>query len=314
MRHVYTDLVGTAGLELDPHVGMRTKPLEHPIVAHGRLAAIHHRHALTLLPVAADGCINGSASGNHTHHDGLVDAADGASLELFDQLGLRLESLGHHHQAGGVLVQAMHDTGTRNVDQIGYAVQQCIEQGTVLMAGRRMHHQPRRLVQHQDLLILVDDVQIDVLRHPFALRLLFGLEHQTTAAVNGIARPQALAVDLQTAVLDPAGQARSGVLGKQLRGDLIQALSAHFIGHVCTELDGVLGDRMHAWLRRGGGFGFSRTLVVKYGVFAPAGSGAHIITGRSRPRQAAVTGTHRHASETPAVDRHPRSHRRLLLQ
>src|SRR5690606_4248264 len=46
-------------------------------------------------------------------------------------------------------------------------------------------------------------------------------------------------------------------------------------------------------LGNGGGaaFGFGCALVVKYGVFAPAISGALIITGRSGPRQAAVTGT-----------------------
>lgn len=46
-------------------------------------------------------------------------------------------------------------------------------------------------------------------------------------------------------------------------------------------------------LGNGGGaaFGFGHALVVKYGVFAPGVPGALIITGRSGPRQAAVTGT-----------------------
>ena len=43
-------------------------------------------------------------------------------------------------------------------------VQQGVDQRVLLVAGRRMHHQPRRLVQHQQGIVLVQDVQRHLLR------------------------------------------------------------------------------------------------------------------------------------------------------
>ena len=44
----------------------------------------------------------------------------------------------------------------------GAMVEQGVDQGVFFVAGGRMHHQPRRLVQHQQGFVLVEDVE----RHP----------------------------------------------------------------------------------------------------------------------------------------------------
>src|SRR5690606_41635054 len=94
---------------------------------------------------------------DHADDDGFIDAADTARLQLLDQTRLRLQCLGHHHQAGGVLVQPMHDTSARHVDQVGHVMQQGIEQRAIRMARSRMYHQPCGFVQYQDVFILEDD-------------------------------------------------------------------------------------------------------------------------------------------------------------
>ncbi len=105
-------------------------------------------------------------------------------------------------------------------------MQQRVEQRAVGMPGRRMHHQPGRLVDHQNLVVFIDDVERNVLRHPFALRLLFGaqLEHRT--GMHGVAGAQHGAIHRQQTILDPGREARTRVFGEELRRDLIETLPA----------------------------------------------------------------------------------------
>lgn len=289
--HVHADLVRAAGLQLDPGVGVGAEPLQHAVVADGLLATGHHAHALALLGAAADGRVDLATGGDHTDDDGLIDAADGPGLQLGDQLGVGLEGLGHHHQAGGVLVEAMHDAGPGHVGQVGGMVQQGVEQGAVHVAGRRVHHQAGGLVQHQQVVVLVDDVQLDVLGHPLTLGLQFGIERQHGTAIDGVAGAEHLAVHGESPFLDPGGQAGAGVFVEELCGNLVQALPAQIGRHLGTQLDGLFIGRGHARKRRGAAFGFGHALVVKYGVFVLGKPRAPIITGRLRPRQRTVTGT-----------------------
>lgn len=251
--HVHTDLVGPAGFQLDPHMGVGTETLEHAIMADRLLAALHYRHALALLAVTTDGGVDLATGGDDPDHDAFIDPADAAALQLCDQLCLRLDGLGHHHQAGGVLVQAMDDAGTRHIDNVRYVVQQGVEQRAVGMASSRVHHQARRLVDHQDVIVFIDDVQGDVLGDPFSLGLLFGSQFKNGTAVDDVARTDHRPIHSQAAVLDPGGKARARVLGKELCGDLIEALAAQFGRHLCAKFYFIgharTGRRHSLWFR-----------------------------------------------------------------
>ena len=48
----------------------------------------------------------------------------------------------------------------------GVAVQQGVEHGAVRRTGARVNHQAGRFVDHQDVFIFIDDVQLDVLGIP----------------------------------------------------------------------------------------------------------------------------------------------------
>lgn len=251
--HVYTDLVGPAGFQLDPHVGVRAEAFQYTVVADRWLAAFGHRHALTLPAVTTDRRIDLAACGHHTDHDAFIDAADTATLQLGNQLGLRLNGLGHHHQTGGVLVQAVDDAGTRDIDDVRYVVQQCVEQGAIGVASSRVDHKPSGLVDHQDVVVFIDDIQLDVLGHPLALGFLLGVERQQRTAVDDIARTQDSAIHRQAPLLDPGGQARARVLSEQLGGDLVEALPAQFGRHLCAKLNDLgharISGRHSLWFR-----------------------------------------------------------------
>ncbi len=287
MSHVHADLVGTAGFQLHPHMGVRAEALEHTVVADRRLAAVGDCHALAHAAVAADGRVDLATGSHHTNHDAFINAADRALLQLVDQVGLRLQGLGHHHQAGGVLVQAVHDAGARHVDDVGHMVQQRVQQGAAGMPGSRVHNQAGRLVDHQDLVVFIDDVQRDVLGLPLALGLLLGLQGQHGATMDGVTRAQDRAIDRQAAFFDPGSQPRARILVEQLGGDLVEALTAQFGRDLCAKLN----DLGHARFGGRTAFGFGCELVVKYGFFCPGvGRGAHH-NRTAPPKTAAVKGT-----------------------
>ncbi len=287
MGHVHTNLVGTAGFQLDPHVSVGAEALEHTVVADRRLAAVGYRHALAHAAVATDRGVDLAAGGHHTNHDALIDAADLAALHLLDQPGLRLQGLGHHHQTGGVLVQTVDDTGARHVDDVWHVVQQGIEQGTAGMAGGRVHNQPGRLVDHHDMVVFVDDIQLDVFCDPLALGLLFGLQDKHRATIDGVSRAHDGTIDRQAALFDPRSKPRTRVLGEQLGGDLVEALTAQIGRYLCAKLN----DLGHARFGGRTAFGFGCELVVKYGFFCPGvGRGAHH-NRTAPPKTAAVKGT-----------------------
>ncbi|GAB3369930.1 hypothetical protein GCM10027514_02460 [Azotobacter armeniacus] len=86
----------------------------------------------------------------------------------------------------------------------------------------------------------MDDVQLDGLRDPFTLRLLFGIQLEQGAAMHDVTGAQHGAVHGQAPVLDPGGQARARMLGEKLCGDLVKALAAQLEGDFGAKSDGLI--------------------------------------------------------------------------
>ena len=80
--------------------------------------------------------------------------------------------LGRHHQPGGVLVEPVHDAGAADAADAGQACaamgDQRVDQRAGLVAGGGMHDQALRLVDDDDVVVLVDDIERD--SFPFGLR------------------------------------------------------------------------------------------------------------------------------------------------
>ncbi|MNZ71118.1 hypothetical protein D3C78_894730 [compost metagenome] len=166
VSHVDTDLVGTTGFQTQTQTGVATELLVHPVVGHGRTAIGHHSHVGTLGRVTADGGIHGTACGHVTYGDGFVLTGDLTRLQRLHQMGLGRDRLGNHHQASGVFIQTVHYAGTGHLGDAGVAVQQGVQYGAVRRAGARVDHQTGRLVDHQNVFIFIDDVEVDVLGIP----------------------------------------------------------------------------------------------------------------------------------------------------
>jgi len=195
-------------------MGVGPETLQHTVVADGLLAAFHHRHTLALLAVTTDRRIDLATRHHDADHDALVDPADAAALQLCNQLRLGLNGLGHHHQAGRVLVQAVYDAAARDIDDVRHMVQQSIEQSAISVPGRRVNHQACGFVDDQDVVVFIDDVQLDVLGDPFSLGFLLGSQLKNRTAMDYVSRADNRSIHSQAAVFDPGGKARARVLSE----------------------------------------------------------------------------------------------------
>ena len=178
------------------------------------VAVAHNRHALALLAVTADGRVDLAPGGDDTDNDALIDTADTAALQLGNQLRLRLDGLGDHHQSGGVFVQAMHDPRTRHINNVRYVVQQRIEQSAISMPRSRVHHQTRGFVDDQDVIVFVNDVEGNVLGDPLTLGFLLCSQLQDGATMHDVTGTYDVSVHSEAAVFDPGGKARARVLSE----------------------------------------------------------------------------------------------------
>ena len=85
-----------------------------------------------------------------------------------------------------------------------------------------MYHQPRRLVDDEQVLVLVEDVEIDRLRSIGYHRLLGHVESDSVAAENLLPGLAGLAVDADETLLDPLLDTAAGKVRQQLLQRLIE--------------------------------------------------------------------------------------------
>ena len=77
---------------------------------------------------------------------------------------MRGEVTRHHHHPCSVLVEAVYDARARQLLQALIDGQQPIDQRTVKMPGGRMHDQAGGLVDHEYILVPMQNIELDVLR------------------------------------------------------------------------------------------------------------------------------------------------------
>ena len=163
-RHVNTDLMGSTGLQCAFDQGAIDETLDDPVVRSCRFTVLNHRHLRALRRMATDGKIDGPAAFKIAAHQRVVVAFDRARLQLPHQIGLRFQRARHHHQSAGVLVQAMDDTGARHPVEFGRVVEQGVLKRPGPIASPRMDDESGRLVDHDQVIVLEDDVERDILR------------------------------------------------------------------------------------------------------------------------------------------------------
>ena len=128
----------------------------------------------TLGRMTADRFFNRTAGGHMTDRHRFVFTGDLAQLQRLHQPGLRWNGFRHHHQTGGVFIQTVDDTRTRHIGNRRIVVQQRIQHSTVRVARARMYNQIARFVDHDDVIIFVNDIERNILR--LEARLFFDFD------------------------------------------------------------------------------------------------------------------------------------------
>ena len=98
-----------------------------------------------------------------TGHGGQVGLGDGAVLELDGQACLGRVVLGYDDQPRRILVQAVHQTRpdlASDALEVGAMGQHGVGEGVVRVARRGVGHEARGLVDHEQVRVLVHDVQV----------------------------------------------------------------------------------------------------------------------------------------------------------
>ena len=223
---VHTDLMGPTGFQTTAQQRRSRKPPHHLVMRNGGLAARDHRHAGPMRRMTSDRRIDLAVPGDVAVHQREVRARDGPRLELAHEIGLRGGRFCDYQQTTGVLVEAVHDTRTRQASQLRRVREQRIEQRPVPVAAARMNDEPRRLVQDEERLVLVHHVERDVLRTESEyLRIGFGVDLDALAAAQLLPRNGGKPVERHVVIPHPARKAAARVLRQQAGEDLIQSQS-----------------------------------------------------------------------------------------
>ena len=160
--------------------------------------------------------------------DGLVLPGKGVGLDLLRQPLVGLVVFRHHQQAAGVLVDAVDDAGADHPVDAGKGalavVQQGVHQGAGVVPRGGVDHHPLGLVDHQQPVVLVDDIQGDVLRQHLQFHRVGEGDRHHVPGAEQLLFPRRPAVDQHPAALAKAlGGGAAQFL--QLPGDgLVQPL------------------------------------------------------------------------------------------
>jgi hypothetical protein len=225
VSHVHADLVRAAGLELGSNEAMAGEPLEDTEAGHGRAALSDHRHASALRRVAPDRGLDPAPGHDLTDHQGTILAMHLSRLELGDKRPVSRQRLGHHQQAGRILIQSMHDSGARHSGKRGGMMQQGILQGAIAVPRRRMHNQSGRFIDHEELVVFEDQVECDGLGEAVSARLNQRIEMNDLAGPDLVAGATGHPVDANLTTVDPMLQTAAREFRHGSRQHLIESAS-----------------------------------------------------------------------------------------
>ena len=179
MGHVHPDLVRPPGFEPAFHLGKggaivwpeAGKPAHMGYRVAG-VGPVGNGHFQPVVGIAGQGRVDRELRAGPAPHKGRVEPLQIVGLavigELCGEVLVGGIGLGHHHHAGRVLVQPVNDAGAFHTANAGQALaavkQERIDQRAGRVAGAWMHHQTCRLVDDDEVGVLVQDVERDVFR------------------------------------------------------------------------------------------------------------------------------------------------------
>jgi hypothetical protein len=148
------------------------EPLEDPIAGERGTAGPGgaNRHAEPVSRVSADrGLDHARSIRKPTVHQRQVAALHAPRRQLARERLMRVIGLGNDEEPGGPTVQPVHDTWSPSAadarERRAAVRQESVDERPCPVARTRVYHEPSGLVHHQEVGILVDDVDRDRLGH-----------------------------------------------------------------------------------------------------------------------------------------------------
>ena len=210
------DLMGSAGFKLYFDQRMGGQSLVNSVVRHGGFAIGANRKPFAVTAMAADRKIDGASPGQGALNQRKILAMDAMVLKLFDQTLMGLDGPCHHQKSAGIFVDAMHDPGSWHLVERGIVMQQRILERPVMVPCRRVDDQTLRLVDHDQGLILVDDVERNGFRSDMRDHLKGRGQGDGLAPQNFSFGFRRLPVHADRAGLDPVLNPVTGIFWKKL--------------------------------------------------------------------------------------------------
>jgi hypothetical protein len=180
MREMNPDLVGSPGMESQPDKRHVIPLPQYEVIGAGMLplALLPHSEPLSIYRITYECGVDMTSSFGHpAMHDGDIIFFGGAFGELLGKCGMRSPAFRNHHHSRGILVQTMDDTrshrgfliiliftfGSGRREELGtIAEHQCMYKGIVVVSRTGMDHKRLLLVDHKDVVVLIQDGERDV--------------------------------------------------------------------------------------------------------------------------------------------------------
>ena len=163
MSQVHPDLVGAPRFQRQLQEAMLPALLQHLKMGNSLLATCHHLTAVGLQGIPAYRQIDGTLrefclqQSHITRDNCLILAVQTACCQGSFQLCLHLRAFGEQHAAGSIPVQAVQRPDCHHLPLDLEIMCQIIGKGAGAGLPGRMHQHPGRLVQHNHLIVLVEN-------------------------------------------------------------------------------------------------------------------------------------------------------------
>ena len=245
---MHADLVRPAGVNRDLRQGQLTAEVLGTDDARDRRAGAPHairirRHLLPVVRIAPDRLVDPPPRHHFAPGEREVFLLDLALGELPGQFGVRLVVLRDDHQPRRAFVEPVHDARpflAADPAEIVHVMQQRVHQRAARVSRRRVHHHPRRFVDHDQVVILIEDRQRQRFRLRRRVDQLGHVDGDLLCRFDRLVRLRRLPGDQHVAVLDQALDLRA----RQRQDGDEKAVDAQIV-HIVGNRDGL----NHAVLR-----------------------------------------------------------------
>ena len=159
MLHVNANLMGASAVQSALHQTDSTARLQHVVIgSRGPSTARIHRHFLAMHPMPSDRGIDRAAGTFEGPGDQReIDFRNLTFGKLPGEFLMRRVIFGRDHGAAGFLIEAMNNSGpllSADPGKAGAMMEQGVDQRVRLVSGAGMHDEARRLIEHEQIVVL----------------------------------------------------------------------------------------------------------------------------------------------------------------